>query len=50
MAGPDSEVQENAREGGQQTADKVRHTDGGNVQFILLDLCNIVLLKCGDGK
>lgn len=26
VAGPDSEVQENAREGGQQTADKVRHT------------------------
>lgn len=28
VAGPDSEVQEKAREGGQQTADKVRHTDG----------------------
>lgn len=26
VVGPDSEVQEKAREGGQQTADKVRHT------------------------
>lgn len=28
VAGPDSEVQENAREGGQQTADKVTHLLG----------------------
>lgn len=33
VAGPDSEVQENAREGGQQTADKVTHTCWGNIQI-----------------
>lgn len=41
VAGPDSEVQEKAREGGQQTADKVRRTDWARTDP-LDESCNIV--------